>query len=42
MSSTVKEHIFRDLGHDDLHDDINSYPTTDHIEALADDKPVRD
>jgi len=36
----VWEPIFRDLGREDLLDDINRYPTTDHIEELADDEPV--
>ncbi len=36
----IWEPIFRDLGCEDLLDDIKRYPTTDHIESLAADEPV--
>ncbi len=32
--------IFQDLGGEDILDDVNRYPTTDHIEELVGDKPV--
>jgi hypothetical protein len=36
----IWEPIFRDLGHEDLLEDIKRYPTTDHIEELAGDETV--
>lgn len=36
----IWEPIFRDLGREDVLDDIKRYPTTDHIEELAADETV--
>lgn len=36
----IWEPIFRDLGREDILEDINRYPTTDHIEELAAGDPV--
>ncbi|SIS19002.1 DUF499 domain-containing protein [Natronorubrum thiooxidans] len=36
----IWEPIFEDLGREDILDDINRYPTTDHIEELAADETV--
>ncbi len=36
----IWEPIFRDLGGEDILDDVNRYPTTDHIEDLVEDEPV--
>jgi hypothetical protein len=36
----IWEPIFRDLGREDILDDIKRYPTTDHIEQLSEEGPV--
>ncbi len=36
----IWEPIFRDLGREDLLDDIKRYPTTDHLEQLSEEEPV--
>ena len=36
----IWEPIFRDLGGEDILDEVNRYPTTDHIEDLVGDEPV--
>jgi hypothetical protein len=36
----IWEPIFRDLGREDLIDDIKRYPTTDHLEQLSEEEPV--
>jgi hypothetical protein len=36
----IWEPIFRDLGREDLLDDIKRYPTTDHLERLTNEEPV--
>lgn len=36
----IWEPIFRDLGREDILNDIKRYPTTDHLERLTDEEPV--
>ncbi|KZX49204.1 DUF499 domain-containing protein [Haloarcula sp. K1] len=36
----IWEPIFRDLGREDILDDIKRYPTTEHLERLSDEEPV--
>ncbi|MDL0123074.1 hypothetical protein [Halobacterium salinarum] len=36
----IWEPIFKDLGHEDILDDIKRYPTTEHLERLTEQEPV--
>jgi AcrR family transcriptional regulator len=36
----IWEPIFRDLGREDILEDIKRYPTTDHLERLSEEEPV--